>query len=129
MSCIWESVFENKDKNKDKEYKQQYIQEEYFSRDTAYINIYFDGKKSHKPSKSLYYFSNTYDTKFDISKVGRLTDGKYIIREGSIYQTVGDSILKVSDGRIDLVRNYYPGDDSNRSHALIFRSEKLPHLL
>ena len=125
MSCIWEYKFDDESE----EDRQELRAEEYYTRDTSYLYIIDNGERPYEPSKSLYYFSNTHDSIFDESKVGKLTDGKYLLREGSNYNVMGDSILKVSDKRIDFVRNLYYGNNRNLKGHLIYKSEKLSHLL
>ena len=125
MSCIWEYKFDDESE----EDRQELRAEEYYTRDTSYLYIIDNGERPYEPSKSLYYFSNTYDSIFDESKVGKLTDGKYILRMGSNNQIMGDRILKVSDKRIDFVRKGHPRDTTNLKGKWIYKSEKLPYFL
>ena len=124
MSGIWEYKFDI-DSEED---RQEFRAEVYYNRDTSYLYIISKGERPSEPSDNLYYFSNTFDSIFDESKVGKLTDGKYLIREGSCNEIIADSILKVSDKRIDFVRNFYYDTTKYKGH-LIYKSEKLPHLL
>ena len=125
MSCIWEARFDDESE----ENRQKYSYEVYYTRDTSYLYIISNGERPTEPSKELYYFSNTYDSIFDESKVGKLTDGKYILQEIYNNQVMGDRILKVSDKRIDFVRKGHPRETTNTIGKWIYKSEKLPHLL
>lgn len=60
-----------------------------FSKTKWMITTKYEGKLGTKPGHpNVYYLSDTIDTVFDASKVGKIQNGKYIIENGAITEIV-----------------------------------------
>jgi hypothetical protein len=64
-----------------------------------------DEKKGYKPVKFLYYLSDNVESKFDSTKVGKQTEGKYIIRWGLLAPSVWE-IIEINDEKMVLRWGY-----------------------